>query len=180
MQGLTANDLLRRIQQNDKDLIVELRTIIERIVRKWNWGQSYDAADIAQDCFVKLMENLKAGKFRQQSSIKTYIYSITRNTCIDYYKASRAAELADIDNVVITDKSANQEEAFISLEERTTAGRVLLALPKECRRLWRAIFFGRRTYKQAAEMLGLTEGTVKRKMWECRQMALEKVKIFEE
>ncbi len=179
MTESAADQLLRRIREHDNELIAELRQIIDRIIRKFNWTGPVSAEDIAQDCFIKLMESLARGRFEGRSSFKTYVYTIVRRTCIDYYKSHRAAEMTDIDNITLVDPAISPEKAVISLEQRNIACRVLMALPKECRRMWRAVFFGRRNYKQVAEQLGVSEGTIKRRMWQCRQMAKEKVALFE-
>lgn len=179
MVELISKQLLHRIRDNDHEFIAELRLIIDQVVRKWNWTDSDSAKDIAQDCFIKVVESLTRGKFEGRSSFKTYVYTITRRTCIDYYKSARAVELTDIDQITIADAACSQEDMVIAKEQRKTAYRVLMSLPKECRNLWRAVFFGKRNYKQVAEQLGLSEGTVKRKMWACRQMAKEKVELFE-
>ncbi len=176
---LVSEQLLRQIRGNDHEFIAELRQIIGQIVRKWNWTDSDSANDIAQDCFIKVIESLTGGKFKGRSSFKTYVYTITRRTCIDYYKSARAVELADIDQVTVVDSACSQEDQMVAQEQRKTAYRVLMSLPKECRSLWRAVFFGKRNYKQVAEQLGLSEGSVKRKMWKCRQLAKEKVEYFE-
>lgn len=174
-----AIELLHRIRSNDRTFISELEQIIECVARKWNWTDRETQADIAQDCFLKIINNLESGKFEGRSSFKTYVYTIVRWTCIDFYRADRAVETTDYESASLVNPDPSQEERLISREERKTACRVLLSLPAECRNLWRAVFFGKRNYKQAAAMLGLKEGTVKRKMWECRQLAREKVKLYE-
>ena len=174
-----AARLLEQIQSQDRQFLSELRTVVQRIARQWNWTESETAEDIAQDCLVKILDNLRKGKFEGRSSFKTYVYTIVRRTCIDYYRASRAAELTEVDNLPLIDPADSAETSIISREERRIAARVLLALPRDCRQLWRAIFFGRRNYRQAGELLGLKEGTVKRRMWECRQLAREKVAQLE-
>jgi len=176
---LTAADCLDRIRKNDKQFLDELMLIIRRIAAKWNWTDESTLSDICQDCYIKVVQNLEAGKFQQQSSFKTYLYSIVRFTCLDYYKATKAADWTDIEKVELVDQNPSQSDSLISKEERRTAARVLLALPRECRRLWQTIFFGKRNYRQAADELGLTEGTVKRKMWECRKQARELVASYE-
>ncbi len=171
MREPSPSALLQRIRDNDERLISEIQTVIERITNRWDWTTREDPRDIAQDCFVKLISSLERGRFKGQSSFKTYLYAVVRNTCIDYYRAEQMAAACDIDKVNVVDAVGWPDQHLISVEERRIACRVLLSLPRECRRLWRAVFFGKRTYRQAAEILGLTEGTVKRKMWECRQRA---------
>ncbi len=52
-------------------------------------GNEKDAEDITQDVFVKMWRNLK--KFDQNKSFKTWIFSIAKNTAIDFLKKSRSA-----------------------------------------------------------------------------------------
>jgi RNA polymerase sigma-70 factor (ECF subfamily) len=179
MTEMTSVELLKAIESNNKGLMAELKSIITAIVHKWNWSDRENVNDITQDVYLKLLQSIRGGRFKGESSLKTYIYAIARNTCIDYYKECKTVELADLGAVELVDDTHSPDERLIARDERRTACRVLLSLPDECRRLWRAIFFGSRNYKQASELLGLTEGTVKRRMWECRQLAKEKLKSIE-
>lgn len=170
-----GNDLWQRIQANDRELIEELRNVVERLVRKWQWGGSEIVEDLAQDCFVKILENLRQGRFRAESSLKTYVYTIVRRTCIDHYRARKSVESTDIENVILVDGSPSAEEKILDREARSVAARVLLTLPAECRRLWRLVFFKSMNYREAGESMGLAEGTIKRKMWECRKQAMDEL-----
>lgn len=176
---LVADKLLRRIREHDREFVAELRLIIERIARKWNWTDTESLDDITQDCFIKVVESLSSGRFEGRSSFSTYVYTITRRTCIDYYRAARAVQIDDIEQAPLPDPACSQEEQMLAAERRQTAYLVLMALPRECRQLWRMIFFGKRNYRQVADKLGLSEGSVKRKMWQCRQWAREKVELRE-
>ena len=179
MVETAAFDSLSAIIQNDRHFVAELQAVVGAIVRKWNWGGSDNVGDIVQDCLLRLLQNIRSGKFRGESSLKTYIYAIARNTCIDYYKERKAFEAVDVDSVELVDETESAEDLLIYRDRRRIACQVLLSLPDECRRLWRAIFFGKRNYKQAGDLLKLSEGTVKRRMWECRQMAKEKLKFYD-
>lgn len=44
----------------------------------------HDVEDILQEVFLKVYQN--KDRFKGKSSVKTWIYSITRNTIIDYYR----------------------------------------------------------------------------------------------
>jgi RNA polymerase sigma-70 factor (ECF subfamily) len=179
MREFSAAELLTRIRANDRQFLAELRLIIERIAQRWGLTAQTSLDDVVQDCFLKLIRNLESGKFEARSSFKTYVYAIARNTCIDHYKMAKTIESADGEPATMAGPGDTPEEHVIKIEQRRIASKVLLSLPKECRRLWRAIFFGRRNYRQAAELLGLSEGTVKRKMWECRQKARHMIEQYE-
>jgi len=43
-----------------------------------------DASDILQDVFIKIIENL--GSLTEESKLKSWIFTITRNSIIDYYR----------------------------------------------------------------------------------------------
>jgi len=174
-----AESILARLEGADREFLAELRQIVSRVVAKFNWTDRESAADIAQDCFLKIITNLRAGKFEGRSSFKTYVYVIVRRTCIDYYRAATSVDVTPVESVTLVDQTLSPEERIIGKERRRIAARILMALPKECRRLWRSVFFGRKTYRQVADHLGVKEGTIKRRMWECRQMAREKMVALE-
>lgn len=46
-----------------------------------------DAEEVTQDVFVKVFQ--KQGDFKNQSSLKTWIYRITINQCLDFLKAKK-------------------------------------------------------------------------------------------
>lgn len=176
--ALTADECFRRIRANDKAFLEELRLIVRRIAARWKSLNINDIEDIVQDCLLVLMTNLERGDFKGEASFSTYLYAIVRNTCSDYYRAARLRDHVDVEEITLADTAPTQEESLEHRQRRDVACRVLLSLPRKCRRLWRVIFFGGRTYREAAELLGLTEGAVKRKMWECRQRARELAETY--
>lgn len=173
--SLSSKSYLDRLQTDRDKFLDELILIIRAIAAKWNWTEMVSLDDIVQDCFLKLICNLEKGQFSGRSSFKTYVYAITRNTCIDYFRASKQHQTVDADQTELIDRSVSVEDRIVEAEDRRTASKVVRALSGECRRLWRVVFFGKRNYRQAAELLGLKEGTVKRKMWECRKQARQLV-----
>lgn len=69
----------------------------------------HDAEDILQNVFIKIFKNVD--KLEDKSAIKTWIYRITKNTIIDYYKKKKDVsvspetlhfledEVIDVDNM---------------------------------------------------------------------------------
>lgn len=51
-------------------------------------GSAHDAEDITQDTFVKVWRHLK--KFNQEKKFKTWVFSIAKNTCIDFFKKKKS------------------------------------------------------------------------------------------
>ncbi len=58
-------------------------------------GNGKDAEDITQDVFVKMWRNLK--KFDQNKSFKTWIFSIAKNTAIDFQRKKKSLSFSRFD-----------------------------------------------------------------------------------
>jgi len=70
-------------------------------------GNVQEAEDITQDVFIKVWRNLKkpalhriysgAGFNPKQGSFKTWIFSIAKNTCIDWLRKKKTISLSEIE-----------------------------------------------------------------------------------
>ena len=56
-------------------------------------GSASDAEDITQDVFVRVWKNLK--KFDQNKKFKTWIFSIAKNSAIDWLRKKKTIPLSD-------------------------------------------------------------------------------------
>lgn len=82
---------------------------------------SEDAEEVTQDVFVKLHDALP--KFKAQSSLKTWIYRITINRCLDYIKKKNSKKYffvfgAKSNNTLEIENSSNFEHPGILLENK--------------------------------------------------------------
>jgi len=59
-------------------------------------GDKDVAEDITQDVFLKVWKNLK--KFDQKRSFKTWIFTIAKNSCIDYLRKKKTIPISNFDN----------------------------------------------------------------------------------
>ncbi len=96
----TADDLtlVRKFKRGDEGAFNQLvRKYQERIYQLcYRMVRNHDdAADLAQDAFVKAYLSLR--KFRERSTFYTWIYRIAMNLCIDFSK-KRAAPEAGVAN----------------------------------------------------------------------------------
>lgn len=96
------------INQTDEQLVVDylkgeekaLEILIRRhlnslygFVRRFTRNAS-DAEDVVQEIFVKAWKNLK--KFDKQKSFKTWLFSIARNTAIDFLRKKKTIPFSEI------------------------------------------------------------------------------------
>lgn len=64
-------------------------------------GGGQDAEDVTQEVFVKVWRNIK--KFDQNKSFKTWVFSIAKNTAIDFLKKKKTISFSEFD----TEKGGN-------------------------------------------------------------------------
>ncbi|MFD0795900.1 RNA polymerase sigma factor [Maribacter chungangensis] len=80
-------------------------------------GDEAIAKDLAQDIFIKIWENLD--NFRNDSSISTWIYRISVNTCLSRLrtgkKRSRTIAIADVPEILEEHSDADREKQLVQL-----------------------------------------------------------------
>lgn len=55
-------------------------------------GNTADAEDVVQEAFVKALASLRAGEFRGQSALTTWLFRITTNVAFDRLRRVRSAQ----------------------------------------------------------------------------------------
>ena len=75
-------------------------------------GNTHDAEDILQEVFIKIFRNID--KLEKKEAIKSWLYKITKNTIIDYYKKKKEVVLApekmlNIEDEDFTEDNMNEE-----------------------------------------------------------------------
>jgi len=93
------------------------------------------AEDITQDVFIKVWKKIKS--YNQEYNFKTWIFSIARNTVIDYWRKKKDIIFSKFDNAegdniildTLADNSPDAYEAFAIAEEITDLKDILQELP---------------------------------------------------
>lgn len=116
-----------------------------------------DAEDTVQDCFAGLWEHINNG--RMVSDLKSYLYSMTRNHCIDKLKKHSVID-PNITPMDLADEISDEEceeRAFIEARLWTTID----SLPERCRE---ALLLSKRDglkYEEIAKRQEVSVNTVK-------------------
>ena len=127
----------------------------------------HTAEDIFQDVFIKV--NQKLSTFEGNSSIKTWIIRITINTCKDYLKSAW--------NRRVVPMMEYQEDAIVSesdydiVEKQDTnqlVKKTVMSLPEKYRDIVLCVYFQEMTVTEAANALGIAEGTAKSRLSRAR------------
>lgn len=116
----------------------------------------HTAEELTQDTFLKVYKSIH--QFRKESSLKTWLFTIARNTFLDSIKMKQNQEEAfDPTEVLMIDQS----DAFSSLDEKLLIRKILLKLSEKERTLIILRDYYYFEYREILKIIGSTEGQVK-------------------
>jgi RNA polymerase sigma-70 factor (ECF subfamily) len=164
---LTPDRLIERCLRGDQDA---WETIVRQHWRKvFNVaykfvGRHEEAEDLTQDIFLKIFRSL--GTFDRRANFQTWLISVSRNLCIDYYRSVRK-ERETIDRQLTAEEAGPvslDAGPLVALEQRDLAEmlrRALQTLPDSLRTAVMMRDIQELSYQEIAGRLRLPEGTVK-------------------
>ena len=120
-----------------------------------------DAQDVLQQVFLQAFKNLKG--FKEQSTLRTWLYSIARNKCLDHIKKSQRLEkrIEFVDDA--PERSAPSEPDANDSNDHLAADilqRCLDRLSVSAKTAVVLRFHSDYSYQEAAEMLNEKAGTL--------------------
>ncbi|HEX4965309.1 MAG TPA: sigma-70 family RNA polymerase sigma factor [Thermoanaerobaculia bacterium] len=127
--------------------------------------------DVLQDVRLEVTRLLGQGKFRGESSLRTYLWRVVSHTCLDQIRAQSKWKWADLETLDQGDGPAAAVHVPASnREDRDLLLRVLQRVPQDCREMWRMILAGL-SYKEMSARLNVAEGTLRVRVLRCREKA---------
>lgn len=122
-----------------------------------------DADDLTQETFIRALGALKS--FKKQSSVKTWLYRITVNTCINFRrKKSFFSIFQKNDSIELDDLHSNSENPEIILENSEFEEKflkILSKLPEKQRETFSLRYFEDMSYDEISEAIGTGVGGLK-------------------
>ena len=169
--------LLARFAAGDRAALDELfrryRTVAYRVAFRF-LGREPDALDAVQDAFVKALSNLE--KFRGHSSFKTWLLRIVCNAALDMGRQRKRDGWNDrtgkTDGTPESFGPANLPPADAGLERadlRRVIDSALAQLPAPQRQTFVLHVDGELSYREVADTLGISIGTVMSRLFYARQ-----------
>ena len=164
---MNERELIARLQKRDEAAFEELIRQYEKKVYTLCFrmcGNSEDAEEAAQDAFLALWRGI--ARFRQESSLSTWIYRLATNACIDTLrrrkKQSGSVSLDDEELFVdAVDTSPQPQETVEHRETQKLLQEGLSALPEEYRKVLILREIEGLSYTEIAESASIELGTVK-------------------
>lgn len=143
-----------------------------RLCLGYSNGDDMLAKDLAQEVFIKVWENLKS--FRKESSISTWIYRITVNTCLVSLRNKKTVDVSDHinylentnDSPIETDKEFKLKQLYNCINKLNKDGKSIILLELEGL-----------PQKEIAEIIGLSHEAVRVRVHRIKNQLTKCVKL---
>lgn len=171
-------ELVKRAQRGDRDVLTELYRRHER--RAYNLalrtlGDPWDAADVTQEAFIKAFKNLDS--FKGEARFSTWLHRIVVNAAYDHLRRQRPEPM---DSEILDDLSGPSGPASVVATGRDGIDPAVDGLSDPLKRALMSLNEGFRfavvlcdllgfPYNEAAEILGVQEGTIKSRIFRARE-----------
>jgi RNA polymerase sigma-70 factor (ECF subfamily) len=124
------------------------------------------AEEAAQDVLVRVWKGLPG--FRSESSLSTWIYTITRNACLTAL-GRRELRSVSLDEPAPRREVEQRAVAEWTIPESLEAVQLLNRLPARYRQVVALFYMQEKSYDEVARMLDLPVGTVKTYLFRARK-----------
>lgn len=157
-------------QSSDKNEI--LRDLMDHYGNDvWNYaffltGRYDQSDDIFQDVFIKAYQHLFS--FRGESSVKTWLLSITRNTVKDQRKSAWARRVLLMASIRRKETVSSTEKEVLSRMVGGDVWRAVMDLPEKLRESLLLYAHHQLSIAEISVMLGISQGTVKSRLSRAR------------
>lgn len=173
VQGEGDDAIIERFLAGEPAAVAEVDGWLARAASSYRrrLGEQFD--DALQDVRLEVTRLLQDGKFRGESSLKTYLWRVTAHTCLDRLRADSRWGFVeyDGDSVEAADPTVARMPRGWS-PELDLLLRVLARMEEECRRLWSMLIEGH-SYREMSDETGVSEGALRVRVLRCRRRAQE-------
>lgn len=169
-----ASDDQRTVQgllDGDPESVAEARRWIRHAFFPYRDRLQSDLEDLEQDALMALIEAVRSGRYEAQSKLKTFARAIGHHKCLDKLRAASRRQWVDVEDMGLIDEGRDPMASLEADESRRLALRALEETGEACRGLWAMLSEGM-DQRGMAERLGIQEGTLRARLYRCRQKAL--------
>jgi RNA polymerase sigma-70 factor (ECF subfamily) len=149
-------------------------------------GTHEDAEDVAQEVFTKVWKSFES--FNHNASLKTWIYRITVNTCIDHGRKPwkkidlKATVIEGLDDRDSTEASlvseATAERNLLEKEKVATLSKAIGKLRPHLKDVFILKELEEKSYDEISSILGLSMGTISSRLNRAKKALQESLQVL--
>ena len=159
--------LLRRAQSGDPEAFERLMEPLEQLVWRVCWhytGNREAAEDCGQEAMIRIWRNL--ANYRGECALESWVYRIAANCCMDWLRKKKRDQSVSMETMVEqgfdpADDAPGTEAQVVAKDERQRLREAIALLPDDQREALILTQLEKVSYEEAAQALGVSEGTVK-------------------
>lgn len=159
--------LLRRAQGGDPEAFERLMEPLEQLVWRvcWHYTGSREAAeDCGQEAMIRIWRNM--ANYRGECALESWVYRIAANCCMDWLRKKKRDQSVSMEPLAeqgfdSADDAPGTEEQVIAKDERQRLREAIANLPEDQQEALILTQLEKVPYEEAAQALGVSEGTVK-------------------
>jgi RNA polymerase sigma factor (sigma-70 family) len=147
---------------------------------RWLAGSGPDAEDIVQEASLRALHGIN--KFANGSA-RAWLLKIVRNTAYDWLRKNRSRSMVFVDDVEQVEGAHNDESdlqtpeaALLKNEEAALVEAAILALPLHFRETLVLREVQGMSYRDIAELTGISIGTTMSRLFRARRLVIEQLK----
>ena len=164
-------EMVTRFLRGDADAIGTVDGWISRAAWPYQRRLANRWDDVLQDIRLEITRLLSRGKFRGESSLRTYLWRVINHSCLDQIRSEGKRQWTDLEELEQGTGGPPVDPAPVAHEDRDLLWRVLERMSRDCREMWRMIVAGF-SYRDISVRLGVAEGTLRVRALRCREKAL--------
>ncbi|KAA5537162.1 sigma-70 family RNA polymerase sigma factor [Taibaiella lutea] len=165
-------------QHSDQDLVQSFRlgdeAAITELVHRYQSNvytsiyimvkDKYVAEDLFQDTFLKIVNNIRNDKYSEQGKFLPWALRIAHNLCIDHFRRIKQQVRITLSDgtdffSLLPMKEENVEERIMRQQTEFSVQQIIDHLPEEQREVVVMRIYGEMSYKQIAEITGVSINT---------------------
>lgn len=122
------------------------------------------ANDLLQDTFIKAIDSLIAGNYREENNFKSWVMRISYNLCMDYFRKSgnpynTKVVFKDVPENFLEDVKSNNEINTISKQSSVIVRSLIDKLSPEQREVVVLRHYANLHFKEIASLIGISTNT---------------------
>jgi RNA polymerase sigma-70 factor (ECF subfamily) len=156
------------------------QSVYEFVLRSVGFHNAAQAEDLTQETFLRVVK--QASTYEPKSKFTTWLFTLARNLCIDAsrrrkHRKTQSLDAQDEEGHSLLDRTADKglavDREAVSRELRARLERAIDELPEDQREVFLMREAADLSFKEIAEVIGISENTVKSRM----RYALEKLRV---
>lgn len=162
--------ILQKVASKDEPAFAEFYHLFEsRLYRfiQTKINDPFEAADILNEVFLDVWK--QADRFKAQSKVSTWLFSIAHYKTIDKLRKKRPEQITDEQLSELSDESPDTLSNMISHQNSKEVHQCIDTLKPAHRAVMELTFFEDMAYKDIAVIVDCPENTVKTRMFHAKQ-----------